>query len=87
MESCDIELKDILQDVSSSVDGIEFDPQHQETVDNALDKIYSLEKKHNVATVEELLDIKSELESKLDKINTGDEETAPMHDRENRVDK
>ena len=77
--------EDILQDVSSSVDGIEFDPQHQETVDNALDKIYSLEKKHNVATVEELLDIKSELESKLDKIDNGDEEIAAMLERENRL--
>lgn len=85
LESCYIELKDILQDVSSSVDGIEFDPQHQETVDNALDKIYSLEKKHNVATVEELLDIKSELESKLDKIDNGDEEIAAMLERENRL--
>ena len=85
LESCYIELKDILQDVSSSVDGIEFDPQHQETVDNALDKIYSLEKKHNVATVEELLDIKSELESKLDKIDNGDEEIAAMLECENRL--
>ena len=87
LESCYIELKDILQDVSSSVDGIEFDPQHQETVDNALDKIYSLEKKHNVATVEELLDIKSELESKLDKIDNGDEEIAAMLEREHRLAK
>ena len=85
LESCYIELKDILQDIGSSVDSIEFDSQRQETVDNALDRIYSLEKKHNVSTVEDLLSIQSELESKLDKIDNADDEIAAMLDRERQV--
>ncbi len=85
LESCYIELKDILQEVSTESTNIDFDPQRLETVNNALDKIYTLEKKHNVTSVDELLSIQAELEKKLDRIDNGDEEIAAMLEQEQKL--
>lgn len=78
MESCYIELKDILQEVSSHAANIEFDPQRLESINAQLDRIYTLEQKHNVTTVDELLEIKNTLAAKLDRIDNSDEEMARM---------
>lgn len=85
LESCYIELKDILQEISADAANIDFDPQRLETVNNALDKIYTLEKKHNVTSVDELLTIQAELEKKLDRIDNGDEEIAGMLEKEQQL--
>ena len=87
LDSCYIELKDILQEVSSSAANIDFDPQRLETVNIMLDKIYSLEKKHCVSTVEDLLSIQADLESKLNKIDNGDDEIAAMLENEQQLAK
>ncbi len=87
LDSCYIEMKDILQEISSSAANIEFDPQRLETVNMALDKIYSLEKKHNASTVEELLAIQEDLESKLNRIDNEDEEIAAMLEHERQLSK
>jgi len=76
IDSCYIELKDILQEISSKTNDIEFDPQRLELVNSELDNIYSLEQKHSVTTVEELLQIQSELNNKLSHIDNCDEELA-----------
>lgn len=87
LDSCYIELKDILQEISSSTANIDFDPQRLETVNTMLDKIYSLEKKHCVSTVEDLLSIQAGLESKLNKIDNGDDEIAAMLENEQQLAK
>lgn len=87
LDSCYIELKDILQEISSSTANIDFDPQRLETVNAMLDKIYSLEKKHCVSTVEDLLSIQAGLESKLNKIDNGDDEIAAMLENEQQLAK
>ncbi len=55
LDSCAIELKDIAQDLSQKAEYVEFDPQRLEDINNRLDTIYSLQKKHRVSTVEELM--------------------------------
>lgn len=87
LDSCYIELKDILQEISSSTANIDFDPQRLETVNTMLDKIYSLEKKYCVSTVEDLLSIQAGLESKLNKIDNGDDEIAAMLENEQQLAK
>lgn len=87
LDSCYIELKDILQEISSSTANIDFDPQRLETVNTMLDKIYSLEKKHCVSTVEDLLSIQAGLESKLNKIDNSDDEIAAMLENEQQLAK
>lgn len=74
LDSCAIELKDIGQDLSRRAENVEFDPQRLEDINNRLDIIYSLQKKHHVGTVEELISIEKDLENQLCRIENGDEE-------------
>lgn len=74
LDAAYIELKDIAMELGSSVGDIEFDPTRLETINSRLDMIYSLEKKFGADTVEELLDIQSEMKSRLDNLDNSDEE-------------
>lgn len=74
LDSCAIELKDIGQDLSRRAENVEFDPQRLEDINNRLDIIYSLQKKHHVGTVEELISIGKDIENQLCRIENGDEE-------------
>lgn len=73
LESSYIELKDIAQDLESQSEDIEFNPARLEFVNERLNTLYSLEKKHGKETVSELLVLKEELQQKLDLINNSDE--------------
>lgn len=73
IKSCYIELKDIVTEVSTQAEGIEFNPSRLELVNERLSTIYSLQKKHHVDTDAELIEIRKELRQKLDKITHCDE--------------
>jgi DNA repair protein RecN (Recombination protein N) len=73
VDSCYIELKDIAQEVSSHLERIDFDPMEMDAVTNRLDKLYDLEKKYHVETVEELIAKRAELSKQLDNIENSDE--------------
>jgi len=66
LESCQIELKDILDEAEMLSGKIEHDPVRIEQVNDRLNLIYSLEQKHHVATVEELLELKNSFEEKIE---------------------
>ena len=68
-ESCYIELKDIAGDISSCAEDFDFDPQRLEIIHTKLDQIYSLEKKHHVDSVEQLIAMRDELARQLDRID------------------
>lgn len=73
IDSCYIELKDIADEISSKCDSIEYNPARLEWVNDRLNTIYSLQKKHNVESVDELLKIQQELEDKLAILDNSDE--------------
>ena len=73
VDSCYIELKDIAQEVSSHLERIDFDPAEMDAVNNRLDKLYDLEKKYHVETVEELIAKRDELSQQLNNIDNSDE--------------
>lgn len=73
MDSCYIELKDIADEIEGKAEDIEFNPKRLEWVNDRLSTIYTLQKKHNVETVEELLALQSELEQKLLMIDNSDD--------------
>ena len=74
MNSTLIELKDISVEVERLASSIEIDPNRLVQVNERLDMIYSLQQKHKVATVEELLSIRDELAGKVLHIQSYDEE-------------
>ena len=65
MESAYIELKDISQEVSSQGESIEFNPTRLDEVNDRLNMIYSLQQKHRVQTLEELIALTEEYRGKL----------------------
>lgn len=73
LESTYIELKDISQDVSSQEDDVEFNPDRLEEVNDRLNLIYTLQQKHRLTTVEELLALAEEYSAKLSAITSYDE--------------
>lgn len=68
-----IDLKDIAQGVSSTIDTLNDDPDELNRVDDRLNSIYTLERKHNVQNVNQLLDIQNEFERKLGEIEHNDD--------------
>ena len=50
LDSCYLELKDIADEIGQNADEVEYDPQRLEQVEERLDTLYSLQKKHNVDT-------------------------------------
>ena len=78
VDSCYIELKDIAQEVSSHLEFIDFDPAEMDAVNSRLDKIYDLEKKYHVETVEELIAKREELSEQLNNIDNSDEALSAM---------
>lgn len=73
LDSCYIELKDIAGEIESNCDNVEFNPQRLDWVNERLSTIYTLQKKHGVETVEELLALQAELEEKLLSIDNSEE--------------
>ena len=73
MDSSYIELKDIAQEISSQMEYVDFDPSELDVINNRLDKLYDLEKKYHVDTVEELITKRDELKLQLDRIENSDE--------------
>ncbi len=73
LESTYIELKDVSQEVSSQEEDVEFNPERLEEVNDRLNLIYTLQQKHRVSTVEELLALAEEYAAKLAAITSYDE--------------
>lgn len=61
----DIELKDILDQLIDKLHELESNPSLLENLNHKLDKIHSLFHKHNVDNISDLLNIKDQLETKL----------------------
>ena len=68
-----IDLKDIAQSVGSTIDTLNDDPAELARVDERLNNIYSLQRKHNAQDVNQLIDIQHDYERQLGEIEHNDE--------------
>ncbi|WP_282125308.1 DNA repair protein RecN [Marinifilum flexuosum] len=73
LDSSLIELQDLSQELDRSNELVEFDNGRIDFLNQRLDTIYSLQQKHRVDSVEELIQIREELEEKVGKIESSDE--------------
>lgn len=73
LDSCLIEVQDILAEIASLDNKIQYSPERQAEVTERLDLIYRLQKKHRVDTVSALLDIQKGLERQLQEADTLDD--------------
>ncbi len=81
MDSCYIELKDLADEVSDRLERFDFDPSELETINQRLDRIYDLQKKYHVTTVQELISLRNSVEERLSKIENSDEAVAELQQR------
>lgn len=81
LESSYIELKDISQEISGKEEEIEFNPARLEEVNDRLNLIYTLQQKHRVSTVSELLALTEDYAAKLSNITSSDEQIEEMKAR------
>lgn len=68
IENAFIELDDVAQEIYSFAENVDFDPRELVAVQQKLQKIYDLQKKHQVGSVEELIAIQNQLEEELAQI-------------------
>jgi DNA repair protein RecN (Recombination protein N) len=74
IDSVLIELKDVICEVEKEEQVIEFSPERITEVRDRLSRIYQIQQKHQVKTVEELLAIQQELEFKVGQVDNLEEE-------------
>ena len=73
-----IEFDDIVKELNRESDLVFNDPEKLETVNQKLQLIYNLQKKHNVLTVEELIQIQTDLEAKVVSVVSLEEEIVDL---------
>jgi DNA repair protein RecN (Recombination protein N) len=65
INSVTIEFDDIISELSQHTENLVHDPESLELVNQKLQNIYNLQKKHQVNSIAELLDIQNELDNKV----------------------
>lgn len=79
IDSAYIELKDIARDISNLAESIDFDPARLTMANERLDTIYTLQKKHHVESVAELIAIRDNLTARLNDITNSEDMLEDMH--------
>ncbi|MBQ0074735.1 MAG: DNA repair protein RecN [Prevotella sp.] len=68
-----IELKDIAQEAETELERVDFNPERLAYVNERLDLIYSLQRKFQKSTIQELLDEQENLQQAIDNIDNSDD--------------
>ena len=68
IQSISIELDDIFNEIESEQSKLDINPSRLSEIDTILKKVHDLFSKHNVNSVQALIDIQSELELKVDSL-------------------
>lgn len=73
-----LEVKDIASEIAVEKERVEYNPSRLALVDERLGSIYALQQKHHVSSVEELIEFRDALATKLDNISSDTEEIAEL---------
>jgi len=73
-----IDFDDVVKELNSESELVFNDPEKLESINQKLQLIYNLQKKHNVSTVEELIEIQNELEAKVVSVGSLEQEIASL---------
>ena len=83
-ESSLIELRDIVSSLDSIYEDITYSPERQQQIEERLDTIYRLQKKHGVNSIAELIEIQNTLDEKISNTDLTDQR---IHEVMEAVDK
>ncbi|PTN10043.1 DNA repair protein RecN [Mangrovibacterium marinum] len=85
LESCYLELKDLVGDSTDVAESTEHDSARIQFVADRLDTLYTLQQKFRVDSVDELLQLKDEYDQKISQIGSFDEEIEAAASRLNEL--
>ncbi|NEW83668.1 MAG: DNA repair protein RecN [Mariniphaga sp.] len=74
LESLYVDLKDVADEADSIGEKVEYDPDRIGSINERLDLIYSLQQKHHVKSVDELIVLRNSLEAKILAVFSNEEE-------------
>lgn len=74
LNTLEIELRDVVNDIQRLVNRTEMDPNRLIEVQERISLLHTLMKKHRVTTISELIDIKNDLSNKLQRVINQDVE-------------
>ena len=86
ISSLDIDLKDVLDELSNKYETLESNPTLLENLNQKLDKIQSLFQKHQVANIGDLIKIKNELEKRLEETHNLEDKIEGLKTKLNQVE-
>ena len=86
IDSSYIELKDVSHEISSLLESVDFDPAELDQVNSRLDRIYELEKKYHVDTVEDIIAKRDSIYKQLQAIEGGDESLDALKARKQQLE-
>lgn len=78
LDSIAIELRDIADTVAELDSDLDADPAELEVVESRLDELYSLQSRHHAGSIEELIELRDSLRSRLESIADGDNSIAEL---------
>ncbi len=81
VQVCRLELKDILDELESLTGKIEYDPARIDFVNDRLNLIYSLEQKHHVSSIKELLGLKKIFGEKIKQVTGYGEQLGELNEK------
>lgn len=85
LESARIEIEDIEGELDTRAERIDYDPARLAFVEERLSTLYTLEQKHHLASLEELLQLAEDLRARLAAIENVDEDIRRQKDEADRL--
>lgn len=77
-KSIDIEMKDLVAELENARSDIEYNPARLESVNDRLSELYTLQQKHHVESVGQLIQLREELKKKIEDLSSEDESLARL---------
>lgn len=74
LESAYVDLKDLSTETERYAEDVEFNPERAAFIEERLDQIYTLQQKHRVSSVTELIEIYNDLKERLTNIDSYDQQ-------------
>ena len=81
IRSAYIDLNDLASETEVLKDDVEFNPERLDWVNDRLNTLYSLEQKHRVSTVDELIEIQDQYQQQLTAIDSYDEQISLLESK------
>ena len=79
IRSAYLDMNDLASETDSQKENVEFNPERLNWVNERLNLLYTLEQKHHVSTIEDLIAIRDAYQKQLEEINSFDEQIAELN--------